>query len=235
MSLSSEFEILEIVARTVGAPMDTTRERLRDVAEARRDREEEIRSSLAGPRLARRMVLTLPFVSVVMGIVLGFDPVGVLVGTPVGWSCLIAGCALVGVGWRWMSRLEQRARRLPPAPGLLAEALALAASGGLPLTTCGDLVAGALPARFTSEGERIDVSRVTVLTRHAGVPLVRELRRVADEHRRQTHHGGLRASRELGERILVPMGACLLPAFILWGVVPVVFGMLTDSVMYPLM
>lgn len=235
MSCRSDSEILENVARVVGAPMDITRERLRAVAEAWRDREEEIRSSLAGPRLARRMVLSLPLVSVVMGIFLGFDPVGVLIGTPLGWGCLVGGVVLVGVGWRWMARLERRARGSPPAPGLPAEALALAISGGLPVSVGENLVKSALSHLVTSEWEQTAIARVRVVTRHSGFPIVRELRHVADEHRRQVHHAGLRASRELGERILVPMGACLLPAFLLWGVVPVVYGMMTDSLMNPIL
>lgn len=229
MTTGLEATVLDEVARVVGAPVSLTRERLRDVVEATRDREEEIRSSLAGPRLARRIVLTLPVASVGMGVLLGFNPIGVLVETPVGWSFLLGGALLVIIGWRWMARLERQARNVFAAPGLTAEALALAVSGGLPVSVAWRLISGAVPPECLSDAEVLPVVHVVTSSMGFGQPIVPGLRRVADERRRQVHHDGLRTARELGERILVPMGTCLLPAFLLWGVAPVVYAMVTDS------
>ena len=44
--------------------------------------------------------------------------------------------------------------------------------------------------------------------------------------RQQTRRADERAAEELAVRLVMPLGLCLLPAFVCWGVVPVVMALL---------
>ena len=44
-----------------------------------------------------------------MGSGAGSDPWSFLLGTPVGWACLVSGLALVALGLWWIERLADRA------------------------------------------------------------------------------------------------------------------------------
>ncbi|GAA4827083.1 type II secretion system F family protein [Garicola koreensis] len=62
-----------------------------------------------------------------------------------------------------------------------------------------------------------------------GAPSASMLRAAAAQARAQRRHGAERRAEELGVKMMLPLGACFLPAFILLGVVPVVLSMLPDS------
>ena len=226
-SLDPASELLVDVARVSGAPVYEALSRVRDIRRDQATADDEVLTSLAGPRLARRTVLVMPIVAVALGVVLGFDPVSVLFFTPLGWGSLLVGGAFVWWGNRWMARLETRARMHPPFVGLAGEAVALALSAGLPADVACTLVSSAVRARSAVRGH-VDVTATRALivhTRTLGIPASDALRRHAATERRLAHHDRLRSARELGEKILVPMGACFLPAFLLWSVVPAAYGM----------
>lgn len=64
----------------------------------------EIDGQLSGPRATVHLLLVLPFVGLVMGEVLGANPVHILMATPYGLGCLAGGLALSAMGWRWVER-----------------------------------------------------------------------------------------------------------------------------------
>lgn len=88
-------EVLESIARALAAE-----------SEARADRE----ASLAGPAATARVLLWLPLVGVLLGVVLGVDPLATALGGGVGSAGLLAGGLLLLVGRRWSGRLVARAR-----------------------------------------------------------------------------------------------------------------------------
>ncbi|MEK8226038.1 hypothetical protein NKG05_08105 [Oerskovia sp. M15] len=98
------------LAADVGAPLGAVLESIAHAlsaeAEARADRE----ASLAGPQATARVLLWLPAVGVVLGTVLGVDPVATALGGGVGSAGLVAGGVLLMVGRRWSGRLVARAR-----------------------------------------------------------------------------------------------------------------------------
>ena len=68
------------------------------------------------------------------------------------------------------------------------------------------------------------------LAQRAGAPAVELLRAEAAESRRRARTDGrLRAAR-LGARLLLPMGLCTLPAFLLIGVAPMLLSVMTGSI-----
>ena len=77
------------------------------VSEAMRHEHEvvvEVQSQLSSVRATAVTLATLPAVAVVMGTVLGADPLDVLLGTPVGLACLAFGATFALVGWWWVQR-----------------------------------------------------------------------------------------------------------------------------------
>ena len=245
-----------VMALSTGAPAVTTIDRLRQVLRDDVRASQEVQTAISAPLLARKIVMAVPGASVVLGLILGFDVLSTLFTTPLGWCCLIGGAGLSLLGAVWMRRLEARARRHVATAGLWSELAAVCVDAGLPLPAAMSLAdevfvwatspkdaksvgAGASAganasagagARANARAGAIDEGRrsaqIAIL---AGVPVGEALRAAADEQRGRNHTARLRSARELGERILIPLGACYLPAFMLWGVVPIVSGLLTES------
>ncbi|MFC0198228.1 type II secretion system F family protein, partial [Microbacterium arthrosphaerae] len=119
------------VASVVGAPLA---ECLRSLASALRDAQEaadDVRVALAEPAGTARLMGWLPLVAVALGAALGFDTFATLLGQPLGIACLAGGAVLIVLARRWTSRLVAGARGAHVVPGLDAELIAIALSGGV--------------------------------------------------------------------------------------------------------
>lgn len=233
------------VATTVGAPLA---ESLRGLATALRDAAEaadDVRVALAEPAGTARLMGWLPLVALGLGAALGFDTFGTLLGHPAGIVCLVAGGALIVVAQRWTARMVRRARADSGVPGLHAELVAIALSGGASIDRARAVVRAARSAAGpgsaadpvdrgdpanaaqadSSDGS--DVEAVLALSRTAGVPAVELLRASAAHARHRARvDGRLRAAR-LSSRLLIPLGVCTLPAFLLLGVAPMLLSVIS--------
>lgn len=214
------------IATTVGAPLA---EVLRSLAETMQDAAsaaDDVRIALAEPAGTARLLLWMPLAGLLLGLVLGFDTVGVIVGNPMGGVCVVAGLALVFAARRWTKRLLRRAGPVPGAPGMHAELVAVALSGGASIPRSLELVENSSTRDSAGEG---GTRRVLELSRSAGVPAGELLRASAAQQRHAARiEGRLRAAR-LSSQLLVPLGVCTLPAFLLLGVAPLVLSVLTST------
>lgn len=213
------------VATTVGAPLAQS---LRDVAAALRDGQQaadEVRVALAEPAATARLMSWLPLVAIALGLVLGFDTVTVLAANPLGVACLLTGIALIVAARRWSASLVRRAHPAGGVPGIDAELTAIALSGGASVERARALVRG------TTESPDDEVDEILALSTTAGVPAVELLRSSAwlARHRARTD-GRLRAA-ELSSKLLLPLGVCTLPAFLLLGVAPMLLSILSSGVL----
>ena len=214
------------VAVESGAPLGPTLHRFAASLRARSESSRDIEVALAGPRATSRIVLALPAIGLVLGALLGFDAPRILATTPSGWACLVVGAALIAAGVRWNRRLLRIARETDPAPGLALELLAIAVSGGASLDRAAHLVDEALTeSGLPALGEAADA--VLAFARAAGVPVAALLLAESEELRRRTHSEARRRAAALGTRLLLPLGVCILPAFIVLGVVPIVISILS--------
>ncbi|MFJ6652791.1 type II secretion system F family protein [Microbacterium sp. NPDC091313] len=213
------------VATTVGAPLSET---LQDVAAGLRDGQEaadEVRIALAEPAATARLMSWLPLVAVALGIALGFDTLVVLTTQPAGWACLAGGIVLVLAARRWSAALVRTARPSDEIPGMPAELTAIALSGGASVERAQALVRDALGSVDPGVDDVLDLSR------SAGVPAAELLRSSAwlARHRARTD-ARVRAAR-LSSRLLLPLGVCTLPAFLLLGVAPMLLSILGSGVL----
>jgi tight adherence protein B len=69
------------------------------------------RASLAGPRATARLLGWLPLAGIGLGMLLGADPIGVLLGGGAGGAALAAGTTLFVLGHRWVARLVRDAEK----------------------------------------------------------------------------------------------------------------------------
>jgi tight adherence protein B len=84
------------------------------LAEASRAAEEvrgELEVQLAGPRATARTLATLPLIGLLLGVLMGADPVGWLLGSALGLGCLAGGAVLTGLGILWTSRIAAGVER----------------------------------------------------------------------------------------------------------------------------
>ncbi|UOE44350.1 type II secretion system F family protein [Agromyces larvae] len=217
------------VAESSGAPLAASLRdlagALRDEAQARRD----VRAALAGPRASARLVTALPLIAIGFGALLGFDTIGVLLGSPIGLVCLAVGGALLWAGARWNAALARRAAPERPSPGLELDLLAVAMSGGGSLERSRESVASAIERYVPAAVGIEDVDGTVRLASSAGAPVADLLRSEAARRRRQARSDAVVRAAALSVRLMLPLGACVLPAFVLLGVAPLMISVVTGT------
>jgi tight adherence protein B len=220
------------VATVAGTPLAPS---LRSVAIALRawaDAQREVQIALAGPVATARMVMGLPAVAVGFGILLGFDPLRTLFTTSLGLVFLSIGLVLIGVAAWWNRRLVAQAQPEDINPGLLCELTAIGISGGSSASRARELVDGALAeCRITVLPEdRAVVERIIELSARAGVPSAELLRAEAEELRRLARASAAKKAAVLSVRLMLPLGLCILPAFMVLGVAPLALSLMSSTV-----
>lgn len=168
---------------------------------------------------------------------------------------LVIGLVCAVATWRWIDRAEppsvRRARAaaerdLPGVVHLLATAL----ESGCDVTEALRVVVDALPGPTTAllgsvparlalgvppetawrpvleSAELAPVGRAMVRAHRSGAPVTEEVERLADELERTARARVEDRARVVGVKAAVPLGLCLLPSFLLIGVVPLVAGLL---------
>jgi len=213
------------VAVAAGAPLSET---LRSVVGALRDAAEvsaDVRVALAEPAATARLLGWLPLVGIPLGGLLGFDPVGVLLCDPLGQGCLALGIVLMGMAYAWMQRLSRKAQPSHAIPGLESELWAVALSAGVSVDRARALIDGL----DLSSTDRLSVAGTLELATKAGVPAAELLRGDAWIARYQARTDGRVAAARLSSRLLVPLGLCTLPAFLLIAVVPAALAVLRST------
>ena len=217
------------VATDAGAPLaPSLREyaaSLRSLAQAQR----EAQVALAAPVATARMVMVLPAVGVLFGIALGFNTLGTLFTTPMGWGCLAVGLGLMLLASRWNRRLVRAAQPRGAAPGLQFDLMAIAVGGGTSLDRAMAMVQGAT-ARFGLASDLSVLDAVLDLSRRAGVPAAELLRSEADELRRAASAEAQERAAALSVRLMLPLGLCILPAFMALGVLPLLVTVVSSTV-----
>ncbi|TYL52627.1 type II secretion system F family protein [Agromyces mariniharenae] len=217
------------VAVESGAPLASG---LRELAGALRDEAQlrrEVGTALAGPVSSARLVLALPLIAVVFGAAFGFDTVAVLFGNPLGVACVVGGVLLLWAGRRWSRALVARATSHEAERGLELELVAMAMSGGAAVERARAIVRGALASLGGTASVADDVDVVIAVAARAGAPVADLLRAEAARRRRAARADGAARAAALGVRLMLPLGVCVLPAFVLLGVVPLIVSVVTGT------
>lgn len=117
------------IAQQSGAPIARTLERIAE-ALASLERVSDRRAVLlAGPRATIRLVGSLPLVALLFGVVLGFEPFGVLL-SPLGALLGVCGGVMLLAGVSWARALTDRLAKAEWVSGIECELSWIALSGG---------------------------------------------------------------------------------------------------------
>lgn len=236
------------IAVESGSPLAHTLETMSRTVRARAELRREVEVAVAGPAATSRVVLTMPPVSLLFGTLLGFDTLSVLFGSPLGWVCLGLGAALLVIAARWNRTILTRARRLPADGGIALElgAIALAGGASVPLARARvmramrhylvenredelDRIDGAARAEDTPLPGVEALDTVLDFSQRAGVAASALLRGEASDARRELRARTRREIAGVPARQMLPLGLCVLPAFLAVGVVPVVIALVSST------
>lgn len=221
-----------MVATEAGAPLAQA---LREFSSSLRALAQSARAAttaLSGPAATAKLVMVLPIVGVLFGIALGFDTIGTLLGTTPGLVCLGAGCSLLWIARWWSRQLVRAATPTDLTPGLMLDLLAVAVSGGASIEKARVTVAAAFERAGCAADSEDDLEADAAfdLSQRAGVPAGTLLRSEADRVRREASSAAERKAETLAVTLMLPLGLCVLPAFMLLGVAPLMISVLSSTV-----
>ncbi|QIM17241.1 hypothetical protein G7067_00670 [Leucobacter insecticola] len=222
------------LSEEAGAPLAPTLARMAAALRALEQLRERRRVLVSGPQATVRLVASLPPVALGLGWLIGFDPLPLLI-TPLGFCLVFLGVALLGGGIFWARSLVRGLRLADRVAGLECDLAWIVLGGGAApgeairrVVDCvADLGARWVPFDAFCSGGALQtaVRRAAVL----GMPLRPLLLEEADSLRDRTHSEMEAAAEQLGVRVLLPLGVCVLPSFIVMGVMPVVISMLGQN------
>lgn len=145
---------------------------------------------------------------------------------------IVVGAALLGAGVWWAGRLAAAVERDDRVAGLEFVMLGVGLGGGsaagpalLRLADCVDIV-GARWIGFDLFCRGSALHRSIEMARAHGAPLGAMLLEEAEAAQTRAHAELERGAERLGVRVLIPLGVCALPSFIVIGVLPVLLSML---------
>lgn len=219
------------LAEQSGAKLAPTLDRVASALRALIHLQERRTVLLAGPRTTVRLVSWLPPLALLLGAGLGFDPLPVLLSWG-GAALLAVGGFLLWAGVAWARAMSHAVERADRVAGLELELAWIALQGGAATSEALVRVADCV-ARFRLTWVGYEGLREGRPLRHAlatataaGVPVGGLLLEQADAARSASLAGLESDAERLGVRVLVPLGVCVLPSFIVLGVLPVLLSML---------
>lgn len=220
--------VLAVAAQT-GAPMAPTLERLAGLLREQAAQRRALEAALAAPRATARLVMLLPVVGIGFGLALGLDVLGAALGGGLATWSIVGGAALLLVAWWWSRSIVRRAARGDAAPGLALELVAVALAGGGAGDRARETAAEALAGAGVEASGWGDVDEALELARRAGVPVRGLLLAEAAAARVRARLDGEARAQRAAVQLALPLGACVLPAFSLLVIVPLVVSMLEGA------
>ena len=241
------------LALDVGAPLGRVLQQVAGTLVAEAEARAERDTALAGPRTTGRLLMWLPVAGGFLGWVLGADPVGTATDGGIGTVAVGTGLVLLVVGRLWSDRLVAAARgaeRSGVDVQVVLElvAAALRSGAGVPraLQAVGAAVRGAdgpvldraahalvLGSAWEQAWAQAPVSLGPVVRALRGAWMDgaapgEALRAAGAEVRHERSAATRTAAARLGVRLVLPLGVCYLPAFVLVGLVPVLLALGID-------
>ena len=225
---ASALEVAWRASVRVGAPLDVTVRHIRDAYSDFAAIERDVTVAISGPRLASRIMLTLPAVGVLIAGALDLNPFSFLLATAPGWFCATVGLSLVFTAREWSRRLISAVHVRDVPLGILPAVIASGLSVGVGVTLSIEAVDAECDAIGLSRDSSTHDSALS-LANDWGIPLAGVVMAQAQMLRQSAVALVRIRANELAERLLLPLAACILPAFILLSIVPIVAGLLEQS------
>ncbi len=239
------------LAQETGMPLARVLARVDDAVARERDARDAADAQLAGPRMSAKILRWLPLVGIVLAAAVDPGALAMLVTSPLGWVLLAAAGGLTWAGSAWMSRLVARAGAKTSAALPVPVVLSLvdaALAAGLDVSTALARTADAVDpqsqatlramaaAHAYGDGAQglsgplaLALARPLRLAQQAGAPAGHGLRAAMVRLDREARREAAKSAGELGVRLALPLAACMLPAFALAGVVPLIIAVVAGA------
>ncbi len=193
----------------------------------------QARVQLAGPQAATRMVMVLPVIAIAGGMLAGYSPMKFLFGTPLGLMSLLVASALVFVAHCWSQQMMKKAQHWDWARGMATEVMAISLSAGQSLLQAQnwarDIAENYLVDSEIARSELRSCDSFVQLAQNTGVALSGLLRSHAQLERAEAQEQAQMRIEKLSVQLMIPLGVCVLPAFIAVGVLPLVASVISST------
>jgi Flp pilus assembly protein TadB len=247
-----EVGIALAVAERTGAPLADLLDRVEERHRVAARIEARAAAEAAGARITALLLLVLPLGGIALGQLIGVPAGRILLHTPIGAACVVTALLLQLCGLSWVARITAHRPEHSSASDLplAAEVLAAVLRAGVPVDHGVLAVAEVLPLddRLTRVGRALRLGApAEAAWRHlgdltgahrliaaaarssgSGAALAAGLRRVAGDLRADATDRAEARARRAGVLLVLPLGLCFLPAFVLAGLTPVVIAVVSQ-------
>lgn len=192
----------------------------------------EARSQLAGPQAATKLVMILPGIAIVGGMAAGYNPLAFILFQPVGWFLFVVAVGLMWLAHTWSASLVATAEHTTWANGMPTEVMAMALRSGASLRHARQCAQEIANDYLTDHVELEQCDEFMELSTRTGVALSDLLHAHAELLRDRARSTSHEAIERLGVKLMIPLGVCVLPAFIAVGVLPLVASVISSTTLY---
>lgn len=212
------------LARETGAPRSRLIRTIADTLDENDALRRETDIAATAVRQSAIVLAVLPVATAIAAAFFGANTLTFLITEPAGWACLVVGIAANIGGWRWMTAIQRRVIAPPVEMGILSDCVAeiLSVTG---MTPDSESQLERLATSWGSEREWTEVHAIRESSRDTGVPVANLLRHHSRDLRRAARFDVRAQIEGLPGRLLIPLGACLFPAFITLTVIPAIASM----------
>lgn len=217
----------EVILASGGRPAEAV-DRVRLVIQSQQEQVRKVTLANASPRATVRLVLWLPIAALFFGQFSGLGSLEVLFRSPIALASVLIGGVLLALGNYWSAKMLTKARQHEVDEAIFLDAIAIALSGGLPIDQAVMLADRNIPFSV-GEATQFEVQELVRLSKETGARLSNLLVEKADQLRGETNYKKSLQLEKLSVRLMIPLGASVLPAFALIAVVPLSLSFLVNQ------
>jgi len=223
---AESYQYLRTIVLASGGQPAEAMQRVREVIESNQAQLRKIELANASPQATVRLVLWLPIAALVLGQFTGMGSLQVLLKAPVALASVLVGGVLLAIGSYWSARMLRAARATTHDDAIYLDGISIALSAGLPIDRAVEL---AKSDRTIDEQVHAELREVIELSKSTGAALSKLLTEKADSIRGEANYNKSLSLEKLSVRLMIPLGASVLPAFALIAVVPLAMSFLVDQ------
>ena len=213
-----DLQFLMGIAKQAGGPISMALDRMSAVLIVREQTKTELELAVAGPKASSRLVMSLPLLVFLGAGISGIPIFRTLVSVPLVWLSIALGGIFFWWGSRWIGKLLKGAEPRYSDPGLVFDGVSIAIQAGLPLTSAAEL------AGLQNQSNLVELGS------SSGMALAELLKERANQLRQDQFNEDRLLIQKTGVRVLWPLGLTVLPAFVLFAIVPVAAALIQDQI-----
>lgn len=227
-----QFEMIWSLANRLGGPVVIALSRIADVFDRQQRNISEVQLAFAGPQSTSRLVTGLPPVALLLAQLVGMNPAGAIIRSPLALISVCLGAGLLVLGHLWSKRLLAKALPHTQDPGAFIDCVLIGLQAGLPLEAARQQATVQLHESLQtqpSEQSQLALDEAAELSRNSGAALSEILLATADRFRDELRFETSERIARLSIRLMIPLGVAVLPAFILISIVPIAISLLSNG------